>query len=76
MRKTVDLPPAVYRRARELANALGQFLSATLAALTARGMGQLEQPVVVRVDATSGFPVLSLGRGITSDEVAGVLDQE
>ena len=57
MRTTVDLPPAVHRRAKEIAKARGQSLSATLAELTARGLGQLHEPVVIRTDATSGFPV-------------------
>ena len=76
VRTTVDLPPAVHRRAQALAHARGQSLSATLAELTARGLGQLDEPVVVRTDATSGFPVLTVGRRVTSDEVAAALDAE
>ncbi len=76
MRTTVDLPPAVHRRAQELATARGQSLSATLAELAARGLSQLAEPVVVRTDATSGFPVLSVGRRVTSDDVAAALDEE
>lgn len=76
MRTTVDLPPAVHRRAVALARARGQSLSATLAELTARGLGQLDEPVVVRADPTSGFPVLSVGRRVTSQDVAELLDEE
>lgn len=76
MRTTVDLPPTVHRRAQELANARGQSLSATLAELTARGLSQLDEPIVVRTDAASGFPVLSVGRRVTSDDVAAALDEE
>jgi len=76
MRTTVDLPPAVHRRAQELAQARGQSLSATLAELAARGLSQLEEPMVVRTDATSGFPVLSVGRRITSEDVAVALDED
>jgi len=76
MRTTVDLPPALHRRAVELAKRRGQSLSATLADLAARGMGQLDEPVVVRTDAVSGFPVISVGRRITSDEVAEALDED
>lgn len=72
----MDLPPAVHRRAQELAKARGQSLSATLAELTARGLGQLEEPVVIRTDVASGFPVLSVGRRVTSDDVADALDEE
>ena len=76
MRTTVDLPPALHRRAVELAQLRGLSLSATLADLAARGLSQLDQPVVVRTDAISGFPVISIGRRITSDEVAAVLDED
>ena len=76
MRTTVDLPPAVHRRASELAKRRGQSLSATLADLAARGLGQLDEPVVVGVDPVSGFPVISVGRRITSDDVAEALDED
>lgn len=76
MRTTVDLPPAVHRRAVELARARGQSLSATLAELTARGLSQLDEPLRISVDERSGFPVLSVGRRITSDDVAAALDDE
>ena len=76
MRTTVDLPPALHRRALELAELRGQSLSATLAELAARGLSQLDEPVVVQTDAVSGFPVISIGRRVTSDEVAAALDED
>jgi hypothetical protein len=76
MRTTVDLPPAVHRRARELAVQRGESLSAVLADLTARGLAQLAVPVTLRTDPRSGLPVLSLGRKVTSTEVAEALDDE
>jgi len=76
MRTTVDLPPAVHRRARELAAQRGESLSAVLADLTTRGLAQLDAPVTLRTDPRSGFPVLSLGRRVTSAEVAEALDEE
>jgi predicted transcriptional regulator len=75
MRTTVDLPPAVHRRAAELAKARGQSLSATVAELTARGLSQFE-PLSIVVDEHSGFPVVSVGRRITADEVSAALDDE
>jgi hypothetical protein len=75
MRTTVDLPPALHRRALELAELRGQSLSATLAELAARGLSQLDEPIVVRIDGISGFPVISIGRRVTSDEVAAALDE-
>jgi hypothetical protein len=47
-----------------------------LADLTTRGLAQLDAPVTLRTDPRSGFPVLSLGRRVTSAEVAEALDEE
>lgn len=76
MRTTVDLPPAVHRRALEIARRRGISLSAVIADLTIRGLSQLDEPVVISTDERSGFPVVSVGRRITSDEVASALDEE
>jgi hypothetical protein len=76
MRTTVDLPPAVHRRATELAKRRGQSLSAVIAELATYGLSRLDEPVVVSTDPRSGFPVVSLGRRITSQEVAVALDEE
>ncbi len=76
MRTTVDLPPAVHRRARELAAQRGQSLSAVLAELAARGLAQLDTPLTISTDDRSGFPVISLGRTVTSADVAAALDDE
>jgi len=76
MRTTVDLPPTVHRRAQEIAHERHQSLSAVLADLTVRGLATLGEPLELRTDAKSGFPVITLGRGITSEEVADVLDDE
>ena len=76
MRTTVDLPQALHRRAVELAKLRGQSLSTTVAELAARGLSELDEPVVVRTDAVSGFPVISIERRVTSDEVAQALDED
>lgn len=76
MRTTVDLPPAVHRRATELAKRRGESLSAVIADLTVRGFAQIDEPVTLRTDRRSGLPVLSIGRRITADEVAATLDDE
>jgi len=76
MRTSVDLPPALHRRVTALARARGQSLSATLAELAARGLNQLNEPLTASVDERSGFPVLQLGRRITSEEVATAIDDE
>jgi hypothetical protein len=76
MRTTVDLPAAVHRRAVELAKARGQSLSAVIAELTARGLSQFDEPLRISIDERSGFPVVSVGRRITADDVAAALDDE
>lgn len=76
MRTTVDLPPALHRRARELAERRGQSLSAVIADLTMRGLAQLDTPVRVTVDERSGFPLISICRKVTADDVARALDDE
>lgn len=76
MRTTVDLPPAVHARAKKLAAARHESMSAVVAELAARGLAQLDEPLAVTTDAESGFPVVSLGRRITADEVAELIDEE
>ncbi len=76
MRTTVDLPPPVHRRALKLAEQQNRSLSAVVADLTVRGLAQLEAPVALSVDPRSGLPVLSIGRTITSADVAAALDDE
>ncbi|HLS64384.1 antitoxin [Ruania albidiflava] len=76
MRTTVNLPPAVHRRAQEIAARRGQPLSTVLADLTIRGLAQLDEPVDLAVDERTGLPVLSIGRRVTTAEVAEILDDE
>jgi hypothetical protein len=47
-----------------------------IAELTIRGLSQLDEPVVVGTDPRSGFPVISVGRRVTSEQVAAALDEE
>jgi hypothetical protein len=76
VRTTVDLPPAVHRRAVQLAKQRGQSLSSVIAELATYGLSRLNEPLVLRTDPQSGFPVVSLGRQITSEDVANALDEE
>ena len=76
MRTTVDLPPAVHRRAVQLAKQRGQSLSSVIAELATYGLSRLNEPLVLRTDPQSGFPIVSLGRQITSEDVANALDDE
>jgi len=50
-------------------------LSAVIADLTMRGLAQVDAPVEVARDEQTGLPVLSLGREVTSTDVAAALDE-
>ena len=76
MRTTVDLPASVHRRATELARQRKQSLSTTVSELVSYGLSHLDEPVVVRTDPRSGFPVVRVGRRITSQDVSDALDEE
>lgn len=76
MRTTTDLPPALHRRASELAKERHQSLSAVIAELAARGLATLGEPMKVTTDPVSGFPTVALGYRITSADVADALDDE
>lgn len=76
MRTTTDLPVAVHRRVSELARQRHQSLSAVVADLTTRGLASLGEPVEVLTDPVSGLPMITVGRRISSEEVADLLDDE
>jgi predicted transcriptional regulator len=76
MRTTVDLPNDVRQRVQALADDRRQSLSATIAELAVYGLAQLEEPREIVTDERSGFPVMRLGRPVTSDDVAALLDDE
>ena len=76
MRTTVDLPLATHRRAQEIARQRGLSLSAVVAELVARGLIQLDEPAVIDTDPRSGFPVISVGRRVSSADVVAALDEE
>jgi hypothetical protein len=66
----------VHRRALEIAKRRGISLSAVIADLTVRGLTQLDEPVVISTDERSGFPVVRVGRRVTSEHVAAALNEE
>lgn len=74
MRTTVDLPPAVHRRAKELAHRTGRSLSHTIADLTARALDQLDDDVPLDRDPRTGAPVVHLGRVTTAEDVERLWD--
>lgn len=76
MRTTVTLPPAVHRRVIELAEARRSSLSAVVSDLVVRGLAQEDSPVELMIDPETGTPSLSIGRRITTDQVADLIDED
>ena len=76
MRTTVDLPPAVHQRARELAERNHASLSATLSDLVIRGLADQATPIRLSTDPRTGLPVFDLDRPITAQEVSDFLDED
>jgi predicted transcriptional regulator len=75
VRTTVDLPSALHRRVLEIARQTDRSLSAVVADLVIRGLSQLDGSMAVGTDERSGFPVISVGRRVTSAGVASALDE-
>lgn len=76
MRTTVDLPPVVHQRVREIAAERDLSVSAVVADLTARGLASMGNPTPFQIDPVSKFPMISIGRPVTAVEVAELLDDE
>lgn len=76
MRTTVTLPPAVHRRVSELAEARRSSLSAVVCDLVVRGLAQEDSPVELMIDPETGTPSISIGRCITTDQVADLIDED
>lgn len=76
MRTSIDLPPAVHHRVRELAASRNQSLSRVIAELTMAGLAGLQPEFEFTRDPQSRLPVLSLGRAINDYELAAALADE
>lgn len=76
MRTTVDLPPGLHARLRELAHERGTSVSTVLAEVATHGLSRLGTPSVIRTDPRSGWPVIDIDRVVTQTEVEEFLDEE
>ncbi len=76
MRTTVDLPPYVHRRAKELAQQNGRSLSAEISDLVSRSLQAQEPALPEETDPRTGLPQLRIGRAITSEDVAAFLAED
>ena len=76
MRTTVDLPPVLHDRLRELARERGQTVSTVLSEVASYGLSRLGSGSVIRTDPRTGLPVIDIGRVVTQEEVEDFLDEE
>jgi hypothetical protein len=74
MRTTIDLPDDLHRLARAIARDTSRSLSATVADLMRRGLGEVREPDVARSERT-GLPVVRLGKVVTSEDVRALDDE-
>jgi predicted transcriptional regulator len=74
MRTTIDLPDDLHRLARAIARDTSRSLSATVADLMRRGLGEGREPEVARSERT-GLPVVRLGKVVTSEDVRALDDE-
>lgn len=72
----MDLPPAAHRRAREIADRDGRSLSSVVADLALRGLAAEEQEQRLIAHRSTGFPTVSVGRSVESEDVASLWDDE
>jgi hypothetical protein len=74
MRTTIDLPDDLHAIASSLAHDRGCTLSTAVVDLLRRALGPHTQ--VETIDRRTGFPLLSSGRPITTDDVRSLDDEE
>jgi predicted transcriptional regulator len=74
MRTTIDLPDDLHRLARAIARDTSRSLSATVADLMRRGLGEMREPALARSERT-GLPVVRLGKVVTSEDVRSLDDE-
>jgi hypothetical protein len=74
MRTTVDLPDDLHAVASSLAHDRRQSLSRTIVELVRRGL-ENEVSASVSIDEASGWPIVHVGRPITSEDVRRIDDE-
>lgn len=77
MRTTIDIPDDLHRAASSLAHDRRQSLSRTLGELIRQGLSPSGGVAVgVARDPDTGFPVVHLGRPITTEMVRSAADED
>ncbi len=75
MRTTIDLPDDLHKLAQAIARDTQRTLSETVADLIRRGLAS-ESSAGMAVDPKTGFPVVRVGRIVTSQDVRSLEDEE
>ena len=75
MRTTIDIETGSYRLAKAIATQRGVSLGKIVAEAIQSAYGQTGPPTSDILMSDAGFPVLTLGRTITSEDVAGLEDE-
>lgn len=76
MRTTITLPDHTYEIIKKLAAEQGRSISSMIADLTIRGLASRNQPAELIPHPITGIHALPIGRTITDDDVAELLDDE
>lgn len=76
MRTTINLPEDLHRAARSLARDRGESLSQTISEFVRRGLNPSTGTERISIDPTTGFPLVRLGRPITTELVRAAADDE
>ena len=75
VRTTIDLPPDLHDAARSIARDRGTTLSAAVADLIRRGLGQPGDLTYGRSEPT-GLPTVRIGHPVTRDDVRSLEDDD
>jgi Arc/MetJ family transcription regulator len=75
MRTTIDLPDDLHKQALAIARDTRRSLSETVADLLRRGLNA-GGTVAITTDPRTGFPLVSVGTVVTSEDVRSLDDEE
>ncbi len=75
VRTTIDLPDELHKLALAIARDTHRTLSETVADLMRRGLGAGNSGAM-SVDPRTGFPMVSVGRVVTSEDVRSLEDEQ
>ncbi len=74
MRTTVDLPDDLHAITSAIAHDRHQSLSRTIVELLRKGL-ETDRPNTVEIDDVTGFPIIRVGRPVTTEDVLRLEDE-